>query len=120
MPPDRTKGKGARPRAVCRRSAGRAGNCDGGDAVTTRHAGWVLLGWLAATGCEAAAPPARPLRDAYGDPLPDGAAARLGTLRWRAGMFIAGFAWSPDGKWIATADAHGRTVRLWEASSGRV
>src|SRR5262245_44409791 len=86
----------------------------------TRHLGWALLGWLVATTSHAAAPPARPLTDANGDPLPDGAAARLGTLRWRPGTYLTDLAWSPDGKWVASADASLNTARLWDASTGRV
>src|SRR5439155_10408895 len=52
--------------------------------------------------------------DAYGDPLPDGAVARLGTLRFR-GNFRA-IAVSPDGKTLASPDGSG--VVLWNAVSG--
>src|SRR5262245_47178340 len=63
-----------------------------------------------------AAPPAP--ADAFGDPLPRGAAARLGSLRWRANP--VGLAWSPDRKLIATADGYRHTLRLWDAANGRV
>src|SRR3954462_6559642 len=75
---------------------------------------------LAASAGRAAAPAVpRPLDD-HGDPLPDGAAARLGTLRWRPGVALLDLAWSPDGKWLASADQSLRTVRLWDAKTGRV
>jgi WD40 repeat protein len=57
-----------------------------------------------------------PLWDAHGDPLPRGAVARLGPLRWR----ITGAAWSlsfsPDGKRLVSSDRH--SVRLWDVASG--
>src|SRR5262249_38788910 len=42
--------------------------------------------------------PAKLKEDRFGDPLPDGAIARLGTLRFRHGDAIASIASSPDGK----------------------
>ena len=54
--------------------------------------------------------------DPYGDPLPPGAAARLGTTRLRHNC--VSLAWAPDGKTFATAGADG-TVRVWDAASGK-
>jgi WD40 repeat protein len=60
--------------------------------------------------------------DAFGDPLPPGAVARLGTIRFR---HEDGFSWSskavlfavsPDGHTIATA---GRSLILWDMATGR-
>jgi WD40 repeat protein len=56
--------------------------------------------------------------DRYGDPLPDGAIARLGTARWRHGDFVTSLAYSPDGKTIATSGV-GRTLVLWDAATGK-
>jgi WD40 repeat protein len=60
----------------------------------------------------------QPLRtDRYGDPLPPGAIARLGTLRWRhPRAFLLSFA--PDGKTLVTAGHD--DVRFWDISSGKV
>lgn len=55
--------------------------------------------------------------DRYGDPLPAGAIARLGTTRLRPGTNQVTCAYSPDGKLLATGEED--TVRLWELASGK-
>jgi WD40 repeat protein len=57
--------------------------------------------------------------DLYGDPLPDGALARLGTTRWRPGTWVHVLVYSPDGSVLAS-DGYDRTIRLWEAATGRL
>lgn len=57
-----------------------------------------------------------PRRDRYGDPLPPGVLARLGTVRLRHGVFR--FAFSPDGKRIASAGTDG-FVRIWSTETGK-
>jgi RNA polymerase sigma factor (sigma-70 family) len=56
------------------------------------------------------------------DPLPVGASARLGTMRWRhdhgGSWFTASF--SPDGKVAATWAINQRTVRLWNVADGKL
>src|SRR5438477_1652306 len=56
-----------------------------------------------------------PRVDHYGDPLPDGAIARLGTLRFRPGgrCFL-----HPDGKKLLTSD--GSRLHVWDLASGRL
>ncbi len=69
-----------------------------------------------------AAPPPQvkdePRRDLFGDPLPPGAVARLGTIRFRhEEVFSWQFAVSPDGQTIGTAA--GRSLILWDMATGR-
>lgn len=56
--------------------------------------------------------------DRYGDPLPPGALARFGTLRFRPGSYVQSAALTSDGKFVATV-ASGERVRLIDAVSGR-
>jgi RNA polymerase sigma factor (sigma-70 family) len=58
----------------------------------------------------------RPATDCYGDPLPPGALARLGTIRFRHPE-VRALAYTPDGKTIAFAGAGGR-VLLSDATTG--
>ena len=65
----------------------------------------------------AVAPPV----DSHGDPLPPGAVLRIGTQRLRHGAIVA-VAWSPDGKWVASATSANRSaqsVRLWDSTTGQ-
>src|SRR5262249_3866255 len=61
---------------------------------------------------------AKPRVDQQGDPLPPGALARLGSIRFRQGSFIQSLAVSPDGKVMASAGAGGK-IRLWDAAMGK-
>jgi RNA polymerase sigma factor (sigma-70 family) len=56
--------------------------------------------------------------DLYGDDLPPGAVARMGTLRWRHGGAVTFVAFLPDGKGLLTASTDG-TLRLWDVDSGK-
>src|SRR5207237_1709077 len=69
----------------------------------------------------AADPPApaqiQPRLDRHGDPLPPGAVARLGTLRFRTAGEAVALAFAPDGQTIAVSSYAG--VFLFDAASGK-
>jgi WD40 repeat protein len=57
--------------------------------------------------------------DLYGDPLPPGALARMGTVRWRHVRGIADFTFSRDGRIVASSGWEDGTIQFWEVSTGR-
>src|SRR5438552_3669210 len=79
----------------------------------------ILFGLNEIARAEPPTPIPKPVRtDLYGDPLPQGAIARMGTLRFRNDRPITCVAFAPDGKTLVTASGI-RTVRLWETASGK-
>src|SRR5262249_224575 len=67
---------------------------------------------------DAKPPLERPTRtDLHGDPLPEGALLRFGTVRFRHPGGVYTLAVSPDGNWLATTGSHGGL--LWEAATGK-
>jgi RNA polymerase sigma factor (sigma-70 family) len=74
----------------------------------------------------AAEPPAavaerQPAVDRFGDALPDGAIARLGSKRFSHGWMMEHVVWSPDGRRIASLGGYttARPLVLWDAATGR-
>jgi WD40 repeat protein len=61
---------------------------------------------------------ARVKRDLFGDPLPPGALARMGTTRFRHRGNVLAFAYAADGKTLISADSDG-TVWRWDAVTGK-
>jgi WD40 repeat protein len=64
--------------------------------------------------------PKQPRADRHGDPLPRGATARLGTLRFRPSGPVAFVAYAPDGKALVSSSGGGAGFQVWEAASGRL
>ena len=63
----------------------------------------------------------KPVRlDAYGQPLPDGAIARLGKLKFGLLGSPMAVAWSPDGKKLAAVNNDKPRLLIWEYPSGKV
>src|SRR5215831_9485829 len=82
----------------------------------------LLLGLGILYGGAGAEPPEeKPRRrtDFYGDPLPEGAIARCGTIRLRHSEHVHAIAFSPDGKLMATGGGDS-VIRLWDAASGEL
>jgi RNA polymerase sigma factor (sigma-70 family) len=60
-----------------------------------------------------------PRADLYGDPLPPGAVARLGSLQFRHAGGLLELTFSPDNKTL-TSVGRDRTVRVWEVGTGKL
>jgi hypothetical protein len=75
-----------------------------------------LLGLAVVAAADSAAPPV-PRVDAYGDPLPRGAVARLGTVRWRHDGASA-FAFTRAGETLVLVGSG--AVQFWDIKTGRV
>src|SRR5438128_1047312 len=56
--------------------------------------------------------------DLQGDPLPAGAVARLGTLRWRHGSPISFLSFLGDANSLLTV-SQDHTIRVWDVATGK-
>jgi WD40 repeat protein len=82
----------------------------------------LLLAAGLAVPADAWPPPAAPRLDRHGDPLPAGALARFGSLRFQQAGPVWAVAYSPDGKLLASVGQgmSGPTgVVLWDAVTGK-
>ena len=90
---------------------------------------WLLAGLLSVVGLSPATAQSDPKPagekpkaavDLYGDPLPPGAVARLGTVRFRltTEYWALGIGFLADNKTVVTAS--GQHVQFWDAASGRL
>jgi RNA polymerase sigma factor (sigma-70 family) len=61
---------------------------------------------------------ATPHKDRFGDPLPAGALARLGTVRFRQGDIVGRLVFSTDGTRLGSLGWNG-TFHVWDATSGK-
>ncbi len=61
---------------------------------------------------------AEPARDRFGDPLPEGAIARLGSLGLRHNSSVSVVGFSPDGRILAAYDGGSHLV-YWDTTRGR-
>jgi len=79
----------------------------------------IILAVLAVVASAAGQPPGR---DRHGDPLPDGAVARLGTVRYQAPDPVRATALSPDGTTVVLASDFNSGLRLHalDAATGKV
>lgn len=79
----------------------------------------LVIAIVAASGPVIAAEPESTVRkDLYGDPLPRGAIARTGTLRFRHGDIVSGVTFTPDGEIVVTTS--NGALSFWESQSGRL
>jgi len=62
--------------------------------------------------------PKKERTDQCGDPLPYGALARMGTVRFRTGSNVGQIAFTTDSKILAAA-SHDRVISVWDAATGK-
>src|SRR5262249_51492781 len=105
-----------RARPVKRQAPASQGGSEQRGSTNMRSGPLVLALLFLEAQADAAAPPAV-RRDLYGDPLPPGAVARLGSMRLRHLAPLNRVAVSRDGSLVASIDYN---VRVWDRRSGRL
>src|SRR5688572_7287000 len=78
----------------------------------------LAAGLLSAAATAWAQDPGKEATDRYGDPLPAGAVARLGTVRLRHTGWVLDAAFSANGRVLASFGGD-RRLRLWDTADGR-
>jgi WD40 repeat protein len=81
-------------------------------------AAWLFPGTLYGEPPKEGAPPAGIRTDQQGDPLPPGAVARMGAVRFRHTGEVSSLAFFPSGKVLASTS--GGAVHLWEVPTGEL
>jgi WD40 repeat protein len=74
--------------------------------------------WIGVLTVPGAAQPPALRTDAFGDPLPPAALARLGTVRFRHAAAVDDVHFVAGGKWLLSGGSD-NTVRFWEPQTGR-
>jgi WD40 repeat protein len=78
-------------------------------------AGMLVVAALLEQPASGQAPPVR--LDVFGDPLPEEAISRLGTVRFRHGLGVEFLRFTPDGKLLVSQGGDG--VRTWDVTTGK-
>src|SRR5262245_4360493 len=87
--------------------------------TTTTRALVLSVGLACVLAARTSAEPPAAKTDLYGDPLPEGAVARLGTVRLRVPYASAAVSFSADGRTFLTFQ-HGGILRTWDARTGQL
>jgi WD40 repeat protein len=82
------------------------------------HFRLLLVGLALSSALLAVASQPEPGKDLVGDPLPQSAISRLGTVRWRHPDLVRFAAFLPDGKRIVSV-GDDQMIRVWEFPSGK-
>jgi RNA polymerase sigma factor (sigma-70 family) len=62
----------------------------------------------------------KPGTDRFGDPLPDGAVTRLGTIRFRPGSWVYKILFLPDGRTLLSVGWGDGAIQFWDRATGKL